>query len=448
MRAALLVAMIVAGGAASADEPPPAPAVDFEERVRQLEAEVKALKARQPPQPAALPQPAAPASAAGPLTSLAEGTTRTATRANLTIGGYAEIFYQWNFNEPSNGITHYRGFDNRHNAFTISNAVVDAAGSIGPVSARIALQVGHTPETYYKSEPPSPPCAPSALGGFCTNAPGAGSTNAAVWKYLQQANAAVTFPIGRGLLLEGGIFLSPVGPEGMAVKDQWNWSRSNLFFGLPFYHTGVRLSYPFTSRITVALAVFNGWNSVVDNNPEKSVAASFNYVITDKLTYQLLYFGGVERAAGAGEGRAWRHLFDTYLGWYPRKWLSLLAHVNAGFEPNRFGISRWAAGALYARVRPLKWLYLAARGDFFWEGPTGPPAAAAPIFWPVGWVSSGTLTVDARPFDNVSLRVEYRHDHADADLYFNREVPVGFNGVYAANATSQDTITLGLTSWF
>src|SRR5262249_41100160 len=159
-----------------------------------------------------------------------------------------------------------------------------------------------------------------------------------------------------------GIFLSPIGPESMAIKDQWNWSRSDLFFGLPFYHTGFRVTYPFTDRFTASLQVYNGWNSVVDNNAQKSLAAQLTYNITDKLTYQFLYFPGVERATGAPEGQPWRHLFDTYFALYPKPWVSLLLHLDGGFEPNNFGTSGWAATALYVRFQPIKWLYLAVRG--------------------------------------------------------------------------------------
>ncbi len=397
--------------------------------MRALELELRELKAKQAPVEKPVP--------AAPISSLAEGSARSSSRANLTVGGYAELFYQWNFNEPQNGIHNFRGFDNRHNSFTISNAVIDAAGSVGPVSAHVALQVGHTPESYYLAEPVVPAAS------------GAGATGPNVWKYIQQANAAVKFPLGRGLLLEGGIFLSPIGPEGMAVKDQWNWSRSSLFFALPYYHTGLRLSYPFTDRITVALAVWNGWNSVVDNNPEKSIMAQLTYNISDKLTYQLLYFTGVERAVNAPEGRPWRHLFDTYLAWYPRKWLSLLGHVNLGFEPTAFGTSWWGAAALYARFQPLKWLYIAVRGDYLSETRAfdGVNQAAA-IFWPAGWVTSATATVEARPYDNVSLRLEYRHDHAESNMYFFKGTVVDLTGAPVANANSQDTLTLGLTTWF
>ena len=199
---------------------------------------------------------------------------------------------------------------------------------------------------------------------------------------MQQATVAYTAPIGRGLTIDAGIFLSPIGPEGIAVKDQWNWSRSNLFFGLPFYHTGARLTYPFTDRLTVSLQVYNGWNSVVDNNPEKSFAGQLTYNIADRVTYQFLYFTGVERPVGAPEGRAWRHLFDTYLALYPRRWLATLVHFDGGVEPNNFGDSGWAAGALYLRLQPLKWLYLAARGDFFYEWIARDAAgSASPIFW-------------------------------------------------------------------
>lgn len=383
--------------------------------------------------------PAAPTPA--PVSSASEGTSRTATRANVTLSGYVEAFYQWNVNNPANGVTNYRGFDNRHNSVTVSNVVFDATGTLGPVTAHLALQVGHTPESYYLAEP--------SLGG----ASGAGVSNANVWKFIQQATVAWRAPVGAGLLVEAGVFLSPIGSEGMAVKDQWNWSRSNLFFGLPFYHTGVRLSYPLSDRLTLSLAGYNGWNSVVDNNDEKSVSLALDYAVTDRVTFHALYFGGVERPGGAPERNGvlpWRSVFDTYVAVYPTPWLSLMAHANVGFEPNAFGTSWWAAGALYARVRVRPWLYLAARGDVFYEDAArNASGAAANIFWPSSWVSSQTATIDVRPHDNVSMRLEYRHDQADGDTYFRGTLAADpMTGAPVANARSQDTLTLGMTAWF
>ncbi|HKO90051.1 MAG TPA: outer membrane beta-barrel protein [Polyangiaceae bacterium] len=347
------------------------------------------------------------------------------------LGAYVEAFYQWNFNKPSNDLTNYRGFDNRHNTFTLANAVLDAQWDVHDVFGRLTLQIGHTPSTYYLSEP-------ERSGSAATNA-----SDKELWKYLQQAYAGYRFL--DALAISMGIFLSPIGAESMAIKDNWNWSRSNLFFGSPFYHTGARASYVWGDAWTFMLAATNGWNSVVDNNVHKSIAAQATYART-RIALSLLYFGGVERPRGAPEGQPWRHLFDAHATWHVSSWLSLLAHANAGFEPNHFGSSRWGAGALYARARVFEALYLALRGDAFFEHV---PEGASPIFWPVAWVASGTATLEYRPVEHVSFRAEYRHDQAEGAMFFGGKVATDeSSGAFVANRRKQDTITLGTTAWF
>jgi hypothetical protein len=370
-----------------------------------------------------------------------DNAVRSGSDARVSLSGYAEVGYQWNFNAPSNGLTNFRGFDTQHNSVNVQNVVLDATGTLGPVSARLALQVGSTPETYYLAEPDR------------RSAGSVGRSDRDVWKYLQQAIVAWRAPVGRGLLVEAGVFLSPIGPEGMAIKDQWNWSRSNLFFGLPFYHTGLRLSYPTSERVTLTLAGFNGWNSVGDNNEEKSVMLQVAYTVTDRVTFNALYFGGVERAHGdptrAGGSVPWRSLFDTYLQVQARPWLALMVHANAGFEPGALGTAWWVAGALYARARLRPWLYLAARGDVFHETPAQQGGqTSGSIFWPGRWVASGTATLEARPHANVSLRLEFRHDEAEAEMYFRGLVGTDASGAFVPNARTQDTLTAGMTAWF
>jgi hypothetical protein len=344
--------------------------------------------------------------------------------------GYVEASYSYNFNRPSNGITNYRGFDNRHNTFTLANVALGAQFESDPVEARLVLQMGHTPSSYYAAEP--------ARAG----AAGANASDAALWKYLQEAWVAYKAPVGRGLRLQLGLTLSPVGIETMAIRDSWNWSRSNLFYGLPFYHTGLKATYSLTDSLSISTGVYNGWNSVVDNNEEKSVTGSIAYK-ADGVAAQLLYFGGIERPTGSREGPYWRHLFDAYAQWDVTDRVSVMGQADAGFEPNRFGTSHWYAGAIYGRLRIVSWLYFAARGDRFWEDSAG----ATPLFWPVRWVSSGTATVDVRPHDHVSVRLEYRHDQADGDIYFKRDVATDASGAFVPNANAQDTTTLGVTGW-
>lgn len=181
----------------------------------------------------------------------------------VVVGGYLEAFYSLNLRLPSNRITNLRGFDNRERTFTLSNVALDTTAERGPVAARLVLQIGSTPSTYYLAEP-------TAAGSTGANASGP-----ELWKYVQQATAAYT---RGGLVVDAGLVPSPIGPEVLAVKDNWSWSRSNLFFGLPFYHAGARVAYPVGAGWTAMLHVYNGWNSVVDNNSSPSIAASAAYV--------------------------------------------------------------------------------------------------------------------------------------------------------------------------
>src|SRR5262245_55524003 len=96
----------------------------------------------------------------------------------VTFAGYVETYYQLNFRAPSNRITNLRGFDNRDRTFTLSNLALDGNGERGPLTARVILQVGSTPSTYYLAEP--------ALPG----ANGASATGGELWKYVQQATLA------------------------------------------------------------------------------------------------------------------------------------------------------------------------------------------------------------------------------------------------------------------
>ena len=153
------------------------------------------------------------------------------------------------------------------------------------------MQVGSVPSSYYLVEP-------SLAGTNIVNASGP-----ELWKYLQEAFLGYKVPIGRGLLIEAGLFFSPIGPEVVPVKGNWNWSRSNLFAGLPAYDTGLRASYSLDEAWSISLGVYNGWNSVVDNNTEKSVSLVVNYQ-EGPLLAQFVYYGGTEWPTGAPGGHS------------------------------------------------------------------------------------------------------------------------------------------------
>jgi hypothetical protein len=354
--------------------------------------------------------------------------------------GYVEAYVAWNANEPSNGITNYRGFDNRHATFGITNVAAGGTAAYGPLAARVFFQVGSTASSYYMGETARP-------GSSAANA-----TGADLWKYLQEAWLTVKVPVAsRPLSVSGGLFLSPIGMESMPVKDNWHWSRSNLFFALPYYHAGVRATLELGDGFSASLWGINGWNSVVDANVEKSLMAELLYG-SEALAFHLLYAGGVERPTGAAEGPYWRNLWDAWMKVRVTSRIEIAANANGGFEPNRFGTSSWLAFAGYGRVTLAPWAFLAVRADTFRENvPSNELGAAAPVFWNgTRLVSSATGTFEVRGWEHVSLRLEYRHDHADRDSFFAGKVQGDGSTAlpYMPNARSQDTLLLGATAWF
>lgn len=352
----------------------------------------------------------------------------------ITFHAWVELYWGYNFHQPSNGITDLRGFDNRHNSFNLSNVAVEADLDWEGVNGRVVLQWGSTPATYYLAETRAP------SGGT-----GVGAQDFRLWQFVQQAYVGYEIPIGGGLNVQAGLFMSPIGPESMNVKDDWLYSRSNLFYGFPFYHTGVRLTYAVTEELSAIVCLFNGWNTVLDNNDEKTIALELTWSTPDLLSASLTYLGGVERPTGADEGRAWRHTFDLNATYTPFEELGVQGQIAGGFEDHVFGTSAYLAGALAAQVVPIEWLAIAMRGDFFWERV---PAGAGAIFWPVEWVGSVTGTVQLRPHEHVSLWIEFRHDEASGPAYFaGAVVGDGDTVPFVRNAGSQDTLTIGATGW-
>jgi hypothetical protein len=135
--------------------------------------------------------------------------------------------------------------------------------------------------------------------------------------------------------------------------------------------------------------------------------------------------------------------------WTVNPRLSLLLHGDAGFEETAFGRSEWVAGALYARVRATPKVFFAGRTDLFWEGVAADASGrASAIFWPSSHVRSQTLTCDLRPQDNVSFRLEYRHDGAADPMFFEGDVATDADGLFVPDSETQDTVTLGMTTWF
>jgi len=160
----------------------------------------------------------------------------------VELGGFVETYVAHNFNNPANGVTNLRGFDARSDTFALSLASVSVGLKHKFFATKVALQVGPTAASYFGAEP-------TTASGF-----GVASTSAANLQFVREAWAGGTAPVLGGLTFEGGVFLSPVGYDSIAVKDNHFWSLSNLGVGLPFYFTGARVRQDFGQGTVLTVA--------------------------------------------------------------------------------------------------------------------------------------------------------------------------------------------------
>jgi Putative beta-barrel porin-2, OmpL-like. bbp2 len=141
--------------------------------------------------------------------------------------------------------------------------------------------------------------------------------------------------VGRGLSVDFGKWGSSIGIEGNYTKDQLNYSRSYRFDFLPFYHMGVRASYPVNGRLSLNYWIVNGTNQAEATNGFKDELFGFTAKPAKSVSWVVNYYLGQERPdripvppflpipvqpglsfqalSPAPDGRL--HIFDSYVNW-------------------------------------------------------------------------------------------------------------------------------------
>lgn len=332
------------------------------------------------PQPAAaqpeVPPPAPPQS---PWLRLF-GPTKVSTTADL--------YYEYNGNEPASGQNVLRNFDEKDNQFAFS---------------------------YYEIAFEQVPTEKRRLGfrtdlGFGPTATWVNSTDpdGGNLKYLQQGYISVLAPVGRGMQIDAGKFNTPIGAEPTETAYNWNYSRSLLFaWAGPYYHVGVRAALPVTDTVTVTGFLINGWNNAQDNNRGKTMAAQVGWKVTPALTISQAWMGGPEGPNGAA---GWRNLYDTVATWTVNPKLSLMTNIDIGRDSVGGVTSAWQGIAGYARVSILPSWAVTPRFEVF-EDRDGYMTGTAQTLREI------TLTSEHTILPGLQIRVEYRRDWSTADFF-------------------------------
>jgi hypothetical protein len=256
-----------------------------------------------------------------------------------------------------------------------------------------------------------------------------------------QAYAQLGIPLGTGITLEAGKFVSLLGYEKIDPTQNMFYTHSYGFsFGEPFTITGVLGSYTFSDPntssnvATLTGGVTRGWNqSLYDNNGSPDGVIQFK----DK-------FGGLTVTGNlqvGPEGQLPYGPADNAHWWVVPEGI-VSAQVSDQFliavdllYGNAASLTQWFSGALYTQYRIDPHLAIGSRLEYYHDGrgiTTGVGGTDINYF-------EGTVGLTLTPFpdspflDTLALRPEVRDDYASSPVYdFSKynEVTASFDIVY------------------
>ncbi|HEV8130133.1 MAG TPA: porin [Acidobacteriota bacterium] len=376
--------------------------------IKQLEGRVKELEAKQEkiaPDPAAAPA-AGPVSAATPAPKPDQDAGFLSFFRSTELSGFVDGYYGYNFNKAT-GDAPLRNFDTKHNQFSLNLAEIaleKKPTTDHRLGFRMDLDYGPATEIVHSSEP--------------------GGTG--IYRNFQQGYLSYLAPVGKGLQIDVGKFVTQHGAEVIETKDNWNYSRSLLFaLAIPYYHMGARASYTFNDKFAFAGYLVNGWNNVVDNNTGKTVGLQAVIKPNAKWSITQNYMFGPEQLKDNDD---WRHLWDTTVTYTLNPQLSLMGNYDYGMDRVSSARVHWQGFAGYARYQANKVWAVSPRFEWY-DDHDGLTTGLRQI------VKEFTLTSEQKVANGLFTRLEFRRDFSDKGFF-----PKSLDRLVKA----QSTVTLGI----
>jgi hypothetical protein len=403
---------------------------ELERQVKELQAEVSTLKSA--PATTTAAAPAVPqsnlvtsASAAGPG---GPGTppappSLAGLLGPTSLSGFVDLYYGQNFNNPANQTNGLRFFDGATNQFGLNlvELVVDKApdAANSRTGYHVALGFGQAMNVVNGSEP---------KGGLSFD------------QYLKEAYFSYLAPVGKGLQVDVGKFVTPAGAEVIETKDNWNYSRSLLFtYAIPYFHFGMRAKYAFNDKYSLTGYFVNGWNNVVDNNSGKTYGMSFGWNPNKKFGITQNYMAGPEQN---NINSNWRQLSDTVITYSLNSKLSFMLNGDYG-RGDRF-VTDLETGSL---SHPVYWTGVAGYAKYAFNGASA-FATRYEYYDDHDGFTTGTLipthinefttTFERVVAHHIISRFEFRRDMSNQPNFLKGSTPV----------KDQNTMTAGLVYTF
>lgn len=202
------------------------------------------------------------------------------TSTRITLGGFVDSYYAFDFNRPANFDRSFTTQPARHDEFNVNLAFVEAKLDAPRLRGRLALQAGTSVQSNYAGE----------LRNGSVSGP-------ELSRLIQEA--VVGMKIADDLWIDGGIFLSHIGMEGFISRDNPMYTRSLVADFSPYYESGAKLTWQPTAAVTALFTMINGWQNITETNSGKSVGVRIDYAPSTRTTLSYYSYLGDEAVDSA-----------------------------------------------------------------------------------------------------------------------------------------------------
>ncbi len=323
--------------------------------------------------------------------------------STLTISGYVEAYYQYDFNKPADN--NRPGFvysHNRHNEFNLNLGFIKANYTSNRVRANLAFATGTYMNANLAAEP-------------------------GVLKNIYEANAGVKLSKTKNLWLDAGIFASHIGFESAISKDCWTLTRGILADNSPYYEAGAKITYATDEgKWLLSAMALNGWQRIqrVNGNSLMSWGTQIQYKPSGKLLLNYSTFIGTDKPDSARLIRIF-HNFYSIISITDK--LGLTLGFDIGTEektPTGTGTNTWyTPNAILKYSFNDKWAMAGRLEHYNDKNEVIISTGTTNGFQTTGY----SINIDHAPAKNVLLRLEARSFNSKDAIFIKQTQPVKNN---------------------
>jgi Putative beta-barrel porin-2, OmpL-like. bbp2 len=326
-------------------------------------------------------------------------TTAMDYKGKISVGGYVDTYYGYDFNRPSSGDRPYFVSSARHNEFNINLAYIDLKYSSARLRARFVPGAGTYMNSNYAHEP----------NGL---------------KNLVEATIGVRLFADKQIWLDMGVLGSPYTNESYVSKDHIMYTRSLGAENAPYYLSGLKLTLPLTKKFNAYFYLLNGWQQITDQNSGKSLGTQVEFRPTNNLLINWDTYIGDERTSTSPQNRT-RYFTDVYLIYVKQKFTAT-ACAYLGIQNRDDGIQKtadtWWHFNVCSKYTLRQKISLSGRVEYFNDPHS---VMVTPITSVSGFTcASASLGVNFQIAQNVIARFEGRDFLSDRDVFIRNNVAV------------------------